>query len=132
MTFSKKVTRDTRVTRDIFQNRNVTGYFFGKCHRLLVRKLSRFTRRVTGYFFRQCHGLRKIGTGYLFENCHRLLGVSRVTFIENVTDYVKLARVTCSKIATGYKKMPRVTFFHFFPCKVRFVWAFFCLVQRYV
>ena len=24
---SKKVTRDTKVTRDIFENRNVTGYF---------------------------------------------------------------------------------------------------------
>ena len=30
MTISKKVTRDTKVTRDIFENRNVTGYFL--CH----------------------------------------------------------------------------------------------------
>ena len=30
MTISKKVTRDTKVARDIFENRNVTGYFL--CH----------------------------------------------------------------------------------------------------
>ena len=30
MKISKKVTRDTKVARDIFENRNVTGYFL--CH----------------------------------------------------------------------------------------------------